>query len=385
MSKIIKINTSAILEYSGQLQDVEKRLKIIHKKMPQYVINGSLSGEINEVKVCGRVLKQIAENFEQVERQLSQALSQSADKKISVDAYIANKSKDKKEKKKEKNVFKDYFSIISKYAGDKVDSCVKKMDKAKSWEEKVVVWYTWVQKDVLGDVNGVKDWVEDIYKEVKGKDLEFFPKWLDDFQDNLSDGQSLINIAMATAGYLENHDGMEAYKKIAKESLKTTLKKVNKYMDKARGVSGTGVKSTVQGIIISALADIPFRYAKEIDEFRKDTTGTKTAGKVFVNTFSDSLIGAVASEAEPVYKGTTALAYPLFDQLCENFGYDLSGNYEKLTGKTGLDAVFSAQKELWVDIVYNGAKEEAAKGIDNGYDVVKKGWENWKAGMAKIF
>ena len=202
MSKIIKINTSAILEYSGQLQAVEKRLKIIHKKMPQYVINGSLSGEINEVKVCGRVLKQIAENFEQVERQLSQALSQAVDKKISVDAYIANKSKDKKEKKKEKNVFKDYFSIISKYAGDKVDSCVKKMDKAKSWEEKVVVWYTWVQKDVLGDVNGVKDWVEDIYKEVKGKDLEFFPKWLDDFQDNLSDGQSLINIAMATAGYL---------------------------------------------------------------------------------------------------------------------------------------------------------------------------------------
>ena len=32
MSKIIKINTSAILEYSAQLQDVEKRLKIIHKK-----------------------------------------------------------------------------------------------------------------------------------------------------------------------------------------------------------------------------------------------------------------------------------------------------------------------------------------------------------------
>ena len=47
--------------------------------------------------------------------------------------------------------------------------------------------------------------------------------------------------------------------------------------------------------------------------------------------------------------------------------------------------MFSAQKELWVDIVYNGAKEGAAKGIDNGYDVVKKGWENWKAGMAKIF
>jgi hypothetical protein len=75
----------------------------------------------------------------------------------------------------------------------------------------------------------------------------------------------------------------------------------------------------------------------------------------------------------------------LFDQLCENFGYDLSGSYENLTKKTGLDAVFSAQKELWVDIVYNGAKEGAAKGIDNGYDVVKKGWENWKAGMAKIF
>ena len=74
MSKIIKINTSAILEYSAQLQDVEKRLKIIHKKMPQYIINGSLSGEINEVKVCSKVLWQIAENFEQVERQLFQAV-----------------------------------------------------------------------------------------------------------------------------------------------------------------------------------------------------------------------------------------------------------------------------------------------------------------------
>ena len=385
MSKIIKINTSAVLEYSAQLQDVEKRLKIIHKKMPQYIINGSLSGEINEVKVCSKVLWQIAENFEQVERQLSQALLQSADKKISVDTYITNKSKDKKEKKKEKNVFKDYYSIISKYAGARVDSCVKEMDKAKNWEEKVVSWYMWVQKDVLGDVNGVKDWVEDIYKEVNGEDLKLFPKWLDDFQENLSDGQSLITIATATAGYLENHNGMEAYKIIAKESLKTTLKKVNKYLDVARGISGIGVKSTVQGIIISALVDIPFRYGKEIEEFRKDTTGTKTAGKVFVNTFADSLVGAVASEAEPVYKVTTALAYPLFDQLCENFGYDLSGSYENLTKKTGLDALFSAQKELWVDIVYNGAKEGAAKGIDNGYDVVKKGWENWKAGMAKIF
>ena len=48
MSKIIKINTSAVLEYSAQLQDVEKRLKIIHKKMPQYIINGSFISPKNE-------------------------------------------------------------------------------------------------------------------------------------------------------------------------------------------------------------------------------------------------------------------------------------------------------------------------------------------------
>ena len=47
-------------------------------------------------------------------------------------------------------------------------------------------------------------------------------------------------------------------------------------------------------------------------------------------------------------------------------------------------SLFSAQKELWVDIVYEGAKEKTAQALDKAYSAIGKGWEYWKSGMNYI-
>lgn len=114
------------------------------------------------------------------------------------------------------------------------------------------------------------------------------------------------------------------------------------------------------------------------------TNGTGTAGSVVTDTVVGSVVESVADAAKPAYLLGTAVTYPVVDQICEAVGYDLSAEYEKLTGETGLKAVFSAQKELWVDIVYEGAKEKTAHAIDEAYSMLNKGWKHWKSGMNYI-
>ena len=56
-----------------------------------------------------------------------------------------------------------------------------------------------------------------------------------------------------------------------------------------------------------------------------------------------------------------------------------------MTGKTGMEAVFEAQKEPWVDIVYGGVKKQMAQGVDGFYQAVSAGWNNWKSGIRVMF
>ena len=227
-----------------------------------------------------------------------------------------------------------------------------------------------------------KSLVEDVYKEYTFRDLNLMPDKMKEFTDTISSCWFLVDVANELKKFNETGDARTAYMKISKIVGKKGLDVLDKVVNKATNLKYLPGDKTVAGILKKTIVNMPDKYVKGIIDYAENGKGT--AGSIVAETVMGSFVDAAASWAEPYYKATTALTYPVIDQIMEKCGYDLSGAYDGLTGKKGLDSVFAAQKELWVDTVYAGAKDSLSKGIDGFYQSASASWKNWKSGMKLI-
>lgn len=213
------------------------------------------------------------------------------------------------------------------------------------------------------------------------------------FFDALSDGWILIDMVEELKKSYQTGNWMDAYQNIGLKMFKKIVKEGNKYLDKKNNLKYLGVDKQLQSVLINTLIKMPEKWINGIKDYGDDKG---TAGTIIVDMAFGSFFESVANAVEPYYKAGTAAVYPLIDELCETVGYNLSGEYERLTGKKGLDAVFSAQKELWVDTVYKGVMDMLGEDFDEFYEAVEttgkwigntvqSGWKNWTSGMKRIF
>lgn len=226
-----------------------------------------------------------------------------------------------------------------------------------------------------------KSFIEDVVEEYTFQKPKLLPDRIEEVFGMLSKGETFMEIINEVKKYRESGDGMGAYVNIAGIVYENVIKEGFKWLDKRDNLKYIGTDKAVQNILTDIIIEMPQKWIQEL----KDFNGDKTSGQIWVDTVFGTISGAVASAAQPYYTAATWALYPAADKVCEAFGYDLSGEYEKMTGKSGLDAVFAAQKELWVDIVYEGAKTELAQGVDNFYDTAGKAWNCWKSGIQTIF
>ena len=275
------------------------------------------------------------------------------------------------------------INIIKEYMSSKIGNYVDKFDSFESWSDMVVGWYDWFNDDLYGDFDTAKGWLEDILEEQTGVETKLLPKSVSDFMDNLSDGQILIDVVKAAKEYKNTGDAIDAFDDVAFSFFGKLVKEGHKYINKTNKVKYVGVAGVVEKILFDTIIEMPKNWYEGVKDYIENGTGT--AGSIVVESTVGAFVEVVADTAIPSHKAATALTYPVVDQVCETFGYDLSGEYERLTGETGINAVFKAQKELWVDIVYEGAKEKAAEAVDGFYATVSKGWESWKSGVSLIF
>lgn len=392
MSDAIRINTNNLREYAARIDRVNSRLMKIDARLKRLYYNVPVSELWTLIKVdaitgyswnlrqCSNYLRETAGDFEAVERELSRQNDILNYQGIDSTKVIGTNKEDVKGKYEK--IAMGYLNVVTYYGKDKIKKFADKVEESKNWEDIVVNWYQWFKKDLYGDLDNLRSIAEDVYKEYTSKEIKLLPKGVTDFFGTLSSCQVMVDVASELKKYYETGDGWEAYEKIGLSIFKSALKETNKALDKVRGTEYSGVAKGAQKALLSAIVKMPEKYIQGIKDY---ANGKGTAGSIVVETVIGSVTEAVADEAAPVYKAATALSYPVVDQICESVGYDLSAEYEKLTGKKGLEAVFSAQKELWVDVVYNGAKEKAAQGVDNFYSAVSKGWNHWKSGIKIMF
>lgn len=277
-----------------------------------------------------------------------------------------------------------YGDIVKEYVEGKVQAYIDTISIDNTWAENALGWGKWFWKDLYGDFDSLQKTIKDVYREYKGKKIELLPEGVNSFFDTLSDCEILVDTAEDIKKYLTTGDGWGACTDIATRWLGKIVKETDKWLDKSRGVEYTGVAKVGKGVLLKTITKMPQKWLHGLQDYIENGNGT--AGSIVVNSTVGALVDAVAGAAEPAYKVATALAYPIADAVMENgFGYDLSGEYERLTGKTGLEAVFEAQKELWVDIVYGGVKKQMAQGVDGFYQAVSEGWNNWKSGIRVMF
>ncbi len=280
-------------------------------------------------------------------------------------------------------VGKGYVDIFKELIGDKVTKYTDRFDSFKTTPDMIVGWYDWFTKDIYGTFDTGKSWIEKIIEDRTGEKPELIPEGVSDFFDVLSKGEILIDAAKACKEYAETGNAVDAFDDVTFSIFGEGFKEWNKWYNKANEIKYTGVEGQAQSVLLSTIVKMPQKWYQGIKEYAENGTGT--AGSIVVDTTAGAFTESVAGAAKPVYVAATAVTYPVIDQVCESFGYDLSGEYERLTGETGLKAVFKAQKELWVDVVYEGAKDKAADFVDGFYDTVKDGWDSWKSGMKLIF
>ena len=286
--------------------------------------------------------------------------------------------------KEAKATFVGYGSIFKEYVEGKVQAYLDTISVDKTWAENALGWAKWFWKDLYGDLKGCKETLENAYREYKGEKIELLPENVNQFFDTLSDGMVAIKTSEYFREFVTTGDGWQAYTDIATLWTEEIGKKVDKWLDKKNGVEYVGVAKDIKKILLKTILKMPKNYRNALQDYVENNSGT--AGSIVV----DTTVGTLAEEFANAYKGqykvATALTYPIADVVMENvFNYDLSGEYERLTGKNGLEAVFEAQKQLWVDIVYDGAKKQMAQGVDGFYQAVSAGWNNWKSGIKVIF
>lgn len=279
-------------------------------------------------------------------------------------------------------VGKGYVNIFKELIGDKVTKYTDRFDSFKTVPDMIVGWYDWFTNDVYGTFDDGKSLLEDIITEKTGQETKLLPEGVSDFFDILSKGEILIDAAKACKEYVETGDAQESFDDLTFSIFGAGFSEWDKMVNKANGLEYTGGADVISKILLKTVVKMPYTWYTGVKEYIE--TGNGTAGSIFVDTAS-TIVDVTASELSTQYIAATAVSYPVVDQICEGFGYDLSGEYERLTGETGLKAVFKAQKELWVDVVYEGAKDKAADFVDGLYDTVKDGWASWKSGMKLIF
>lgn len=279
-------------------------------------------------------------------------------------------------------IAKKYFSFFSEYVSGKINGYVERIKECSTNEEIIVEWYTWFKDDLYSDLDTLKGMIEDITEEMTSHKPDLFPKKVGEFFDTLDDCEVLIDVTIALRDWYNTGDGWQAHQDIGFAFFSTIAKKGNKWLDEKNDLKYLGVDKQLQGVLLDTIIEMPQKWIEGIKDYA--TNGTGTAGSIVTDTVLGSLVESTADAAKPAYIFGTAVTYPVVDQICESVGYDLSAEYEKLTGETGLKAVFSAQKELWVDIVYEGVKEKTAQTLDKAYSAIGKGWEHWKSGMNYI-
>ena len=284
------------------------------------------------------------------------------------------------ENDKVNQIARKYFPVFTEYVSDKVEKYIDKIGKYENGYEAVVGWYEWFQDDLYADFDSLKSLIEDIGEEMTFRKPELLPDGVSDFFDTLSKCQILIDAGKAVADWQKTGDGWQAYQDIGFSVFKAIVKEGNKWLDKKDNLKYLGVDKQIQSVLVSTIIKMPQNWVKGIKEYAENGVGT--VGSVVTETVLGSLFEAGADAVSPVYIGSTALTYPLVNQICQAVGYDLSGEYERLTGKTGIKAVLSAQKELWVDTVYVGIKKEATHFIDGCYSAMSEGWNSWKSGVS---
>ena len=313
------------------------------------------------------------------------ALSEFQTVQITVDASGLTESGDETDVlKAAETTHVGYGDIVKEYVEGKVQAYIDTISIDNTWAENALGWGKWFWKDLYGDLNGLKEKLENAYREYKGEKIELLPENVNQFFDTLSDGMVAIKTSEYFREFVTTGDGWQAYTDIAALWLEESGKKVDKWLDKKNGIEYVGVAKDIKKILLKTIVKMPKNYRNALQDYVENNSGT--AGSIVVDTTVGTLMKEFANAYKGQYKVATALAYPIADAVMENgFGYDLSGEYERLTGKTGLEAVFEAQKELWVDIVYGGVKKQMAQGVDGFYQAVSEGWNNWKSGIRVMF
>lgn len=390
MSKIT-LDIDKCYNYTAQIQQLNRRIKELdkdiydlydeigwgnHKYLRQ--VDGTVSYS-KKLEKCGSYLSDVGSEFDRVDNELYIYDISDLSKYKDISSWL-NSMPVVDNVSKLSNMYADSIKV---FIGNKLKSYSDKVDAYTTWQDKALGLYDWALNDMFDGIDDVKNWFENIYEEIKGEQIEILPDAVKNAINILSGGELIIDTVKSLRDYIESGDYIESFEDVILSALDIVVSEGNKLLNKKNKIEYVGFDKQVQNVLISTITNMPKNWYEGVKDYIENGTGT--AGSIVVDTTLGAAVDAVASSASPVYKAATALTYPVVDQVCETFGYDLSGEYERLTGETGINAVFKAQKELWVDIVYEGAKEKAAEAVDGFYATVSKGWESWKSGVSLIF
>lgn len=384
-----KLNQYAqrIVSVNDRILRLNRRLDALYKKIGLLDLWDLIQADVLtsyscRLLFCQSYLQQSALEFEKVERELGAmnplSFNELGDDNISIffpdmDAIVSKQSE----------IAGKYFSILTEYVSGKIENYVEKIKTCHSYEEMIVEWYTWFRDDLYSDLGIIKRLIEDVAEEMTFCKPKLFPGKAEEFFDTLDDYDVLIDVATSLRDWYNTGDGWQAFQDIGLTVFSTLIKKGNKWLDEKDNLKYIGVDKQLQGILLDTIVEMPQKWIEGIKNYV--TNGTGTAGSIVTDTVLGSFVESTADAAKPIYVLGTAVTYPVVDQICEAVGYDLSAEYERLTGEKGLKAVFSAQKELWVDVVYEGIKDKTTQAIDGFYTLVSDGWGHWWSGVNNIF
>lgn len=268
----------------------------------------------------------------------------------------------------------DYAYMMGDYIGDKVEAYLENITTSTTLGGAIVGVYDWFQDELLADFNTLKGMGEDL-----GLDTEL-PKEVKNSLKILKYGDLLIDNVKAIGEVITTGE-TDSLEKIAWKDGKQVFKWIDGAIDKYRDFEKyTDIAGKAKSVLVDTIFEMPKNWIEGIKNYAENGEGT--AGTVVYDTTVGAVSSVIAEAAEPYYKAATAGAYPVIDQICESVGYDLSDEYERLTGKTGLEAVFTAQKELWVDTIGGSIRDAVSSGIDKGYELIENAWN---ASIGKLF
>ena len=390
LSKItLDINKCA--NYTVQIQQLNRRIKELDKAIYDLYdeigwgnhyylrqVDGTVSYS-RKLENCGSYLSYVGNEFNKAENKLYMSDISELSNYRGIQGWIASNTLFYKIE----HLGQGYLEIVDEFIDDKIKELYDKAGAYGSWADKLVGGYEWLVGDIYGGIDDIKSLVEDIMAERSGEEIKLLPEGFSDFMDTLSNGQLLIDITKAAKEYSQTGDAIEAFDDVSFSIFGKAVKKIDKVINKSNNLKYVGMQAMAQDVLLSTIIKMPQKWYEGVKEYAKNGTGS--LGTIMYDTTVGAFTDAVVDGVKLRYTAATAITYPIADQVCEAFGYDLSGEYERLTGETGLKAVFQAQKELWVDVVYEGVKDKATDVVDGFYDTVSKGWESWKSGMGLIF